>query len=235
MSGIRYPHLFKPIRLGGTVFKNRIFASPTGFRDFTAEDFITPDGCAYYERKALGGAASVCVGETCVSNAFGKHGEQHLVLDNPKAANSLGRLCNIVQRHGAVCSAELQHAGWAANRHRDTPGPAYAPIDGEHDGRFVPAMPDSAIEDTIEHWGRAAGFAKRVGFGMVTLHAGHGWQLHQWMSPLTNTRRDRWGVRLKTACACPFQFCSPYGAMSAQTIPSRCASPAPRLTKAGTA
>ncbi|MDR2357609.1 MAG: FAD-dependent oxidoreductase [Oscillospiraceae bacterium] len=193
MKSIKYPHLFEPIKLGNTIFKNRIFAAPTGFRDFTSEDFITPDGFAYYERKALGGAASVCVGETCVSNAFGKHGDQHLVLDNPKAANSLGRLCGIVQRHGAVCSAELQHAGWAANRHWNEPGPAYAPVEGEHDGRFVPAMPEEMIEATIEQWARAADFARRVGFGMVTVHAGHGWQLHQWMSPLTNTRKDRWG------------------------------------------
>jgi 2,4-dienoyl-CoA reductase-like NADH-dependent reductase (Old Yellow Enzyme family)/thioredoxin reductase len=203
MEGIKYPHLFEPIKLGDTIFKNRIFAAPTGFRDFTSEDFITPDGFAYYERKALGGAASVCVGETCVSNEFGKHGDQHLVLDNPKAANSLGRLCNTVQRHGAVCSAELQHAGWAANRHWNEPGPAYAPVEGEHDGRFVPAMPEEMIEATIEQWGRAAGFAKRVGFGMVTVHAGHGWQLHQWMSPLTNTRADRWGGSLENRMRLP--------------------------------
>ncbi|MDR1821932.1 MAG: 2-enoate reductase, partial [Oscillospiraceae bacterium] len=196
MNKLKYPHVFEPIKLGGTVFKNRIFASPTGFRDFTSEDFITPDGFAYYERKALGGAAMVCVGETCVSNAYGKHGDQHLVLDNPKAQNSLGRLCNTVQRHGTILSAELQHAGWAANRHWETPGPAYAPVDIERDGRFVPAMPEDMIEATIEQWGRAAGFAKQVGFGMVTVHAGHGWQLHQWLSPLTNTRKDKWGGSL---------------------------------------
>ncbi|MDR1589701.1 MAG: FAD-dependent oxidoreductase [Oscillospiraceae bacterium] len=203
MKSIKYPRVFEPIRLGHTLFKNRIFAAPTGFRDFTSEDFITPDGIAYYERKALGGAASVCVGETCVSGAYGKHGDQHLVLDDPKAANSLGRLCNTVQRHGAVCSAELQHAGWAANRHWSEPGPAYAPVEGEHDGRFVPAMPEEMIEATIEQWGRAAGFAKRVGFGMVTVHAGHGWQLHQWLSPLTNTRKDRWGGSLENRMRLP--------------------------------
>ena len=192
MGKLKYPHLFEPIKLGNTIFRNRIFASPTGFRDFTSEDFITPDGFAYYERKALGGAASVSVGETCVSNALGKHGDRHLVLDNPNAAISLGRLCSIVQRHGAICSAELQHAGWAANRKWKEPGPAYAPVEGEHDGRIVPAMSEEIIEETILEWGRAAGFAKKVGFGLVTIHAGHGWMLHQWMSPLTNTRKDRW-------------------------------------------
>jgi 2,4-dienoyl-CoA reductase-like NADH-dependent reductase (Old Yellow Enzyme family)/thioredoxin reductase len=193
MGNFKYPHIFKPIRLGSTLFKNRIFASPTGFRDFTAEDFLTPDGFAYYERKALGGVAAVCVGETCVSDALGKHGVQHLVLDNPKASNSYNRLCTVVGRHGTIVSAELQHAGWAANRHLTPPGLAYAPVEGEIDGRLVPAMPEALIEETIELWGRAAAFAKRCGFGMVTVHAGHGWLLHQWMSPISNTRKDKWG------------------------------------------
>jgi 2,4-dienoyl-CoA reductase-like NADH-dependent reductase (Old Yellow Enzyme family)/thioredoxin reductase len=193
MGNFKYPHVFEPIKLGDTLFRNRIFASPTGFRDFTSEDFLTPDGFAYYERKALGGVAAVCVGETCVSDAFGKHGIQHLVLDNPKASNSYNRLCSIIGRHGTIVSAELQHAGWAANRHLTPPGLAYAPVEGEIDGRFVPAMPEDMIEKTIEMWARAAAFAKSCGFGMVTVHAGHGWMLHQWMSPISNTRKDKWG------------------------------------------
>ena len=203
MGSLKYPHLFEPIKLGNRVFKNRIFAAPTGFRDFTSEDFLTPDGFAYYERKALGGAAAVCIGETCVSSALSKRGKIHVLLDDPKAANSLGRLCNIVQRHGAVCSAELQHSGWASNRYLDPPGLAYAPVEGEYDGRIVPAMPEDIIEETIEQWGRAAGFAKKVGFGMVMLHAGHGWMLHQWMSSISNTRTDKWGGSLENRMRLP--------------------------------
>ncbi|MFQ7549375.1 MAG: hypothetical protein ACLRMZ_02445 [Blautia marasmi] len=39
----------------------------------------------------------------------------------------------------------------------------------------------------------AALLAKKCGFGMVLVHAGHGWMLHQFLSPITNTRTDKWG------------------------------------------
>jgi 2,4-dienoyl-CoA reductase-like NADH-dependent reductase (Old Yellow Enzyme family) len=193
MNELKYPNLFSPIRLGGTLFKNRLFASPTGVRNFTSEGFMTPDGFAYYERKAIGGAASVCVGECAVDSLYGRHGTPYHVLDQPKAAYSFNRLTTLISRHGAVPSAELMHAGLAANGGDTPPGPAFAPVDTIVNGRKIPAMPEEIIERTINAYAEAAAFAKRCGFGMVTIHAGHGWLLHQFMSPLTNTRKDKWG------------------------------------------
>lgn len=37
MQSFKYPHLFTPIRIGGTWFRNRIFAAPTGHQDLTPE------------------------------------------------------------------------------------------------------------------------------------------------------------------------------------------------------
>ena len=59
--------------------------------------------------------------------------------------------------------------------------------------RIVPEMPEEIIEPTIEKYVQAALTAKRAGFGMVLIHAGHGWLLHQFVSPILNTRRDKWG------------------------------------------
>ena len=62
MANGKYKHLFQPIVLGKQVFRNRIFNSPTGIPEFPIQDCIH-----YYERKALGGAASVCIGDACPS------------------------------------------------------------------------------------------------------------------------------------------------------------------------
>ena len=63
---MKYENLFKPIRLGNTLFRNRIFASPQGFYNVGADCFPNPETAAYYERKAIGGFASICVGDCIV-------------------------------------------------------------------------------------------------------------------------------------------------------------------------
>jgi 2,4-dienoyl-CoA reductase-like NADH-dependent reductase (Old Yellow Enzyme family) len=190
---MKYQRLFEPIMLGGTLFKNRLFAAPTGVRDFTSDGQITGSGIAYYERKAIGGAAAVTVGECNVDSRLGMHGTVHLVTDKPEHSNSYCRLASSISRHGAVASAELMHAGWAANRMLNPPGAAYAPVEREVMGRLVPAMTEAVMERTIEMFAKGAAFMKRCGFGMVTIHGGHGWLFSQWMSPLINTRTDKWG------------------------------------------
>lgn len=57
----------------------------------------------------------------------------------------------------------------------------------------VRAMTEEQIEKMIQRYVDAALFARQCGFGMITLHGGHGWQMHQFISPRDNKRKDRWG------------------------------------------
>ena len=61
-------------------------------------------------------------------------------------------------------------------------------------------MPEEVIEETIEAFGNAAAFAKFCGFGLVTIHAGHGWLLNQFLDPNVNDRKDEWGGSLENRC-----------------------------------
>jgi 2,4-dienoyl-CoA reductase-like NADH-dependent reductase (Old Yellow Enzyme family) len=63
--------LFEPIRLGKTVFRNRVFASPISERGVDSLYRPNAEGIAFYEQKAMGGAASVCIGDCVVDT---KHG-----------------------------------------------------------------------------------------------------------------------------------------------------------------
>jgi 2,4-dienoyl-CoA reductase-like NADH-dependent reductase (Old Yellow Enzyme family)/thioredoxin reductase len=203
MYKTKYPHLFTPIKLGGTLFRNRIFGAPTGYQDLTSERFPTPEATAYYARKAMGGAASVAVGECVVDSRSGKGGINHVPLDNPDALGSLSALADGISRYGAVAVAELQHAGMYAQESQKMGNRVYGPVDIENihgevvhsagDATRVYAMTEEIIEETIEAYADAAFFAKRCGFGMVLIHGGHGWLISQFLSPYINTRKDRWG------------------------------------------
>ena len=58
MYQIKYPNLFRPLKLGRVILRNRIFAAPTGYCDLTRENIATEPLMAYYEAKARGGAAA---------------------------------------------------------------------------------------------------------------------------------------------------------------------------------
>ncbi|WP_230397394.1 NAD(P)/FAD-dependent oxidoreductase [Novisyntrophococcus fermenticellae] len=193
----KYNELFNPIVLGTTQFRNRIFASPIGLVHF--QDNLHPDEklIAYYERKAQGGSATVSVGSAAADNGRSIIGPT-LRLDDPTALAPHYRLSQCISRHGAIADIELIHAG--ANAYYAKLGfgneiyGAFPSINGL--GMEVPGMPEEVIFDTIEKFGDAAQMAKHCGYGMVTIHAGHGWLFNQFLGP-ENNRKDQWGGNME--------------------------------------
>ncbi len=183
---LKYPHLFSPIKVGNVVFRNRIFASPTGWVDIRKDFTLGDDAAEYYARKAKGGAASVCIGECQVDHPRGSRGGACVDLSNLFGLFYLGKIADKIKRHGAVASAELSHCGRYG-------GAGLGPSEGEVDGRPIKAYTTKDIEEIIEAYGRAAFNAKFQGFNMVTVHGGHGWLPEQFFSEYTNTRTDEWG------------------------------------------
>ena len=197
MNACKYPHLFEPIKLGGALFRNRIFASPTDYPYFSHGNHASPFNISYFERKAMGGAASVAVGDCVVDAKRGLFTPHHLLFDDPEALPSLSQLADAITSHGAVASAELIHGGMFSFGSHAAGNKIYGPVDTIHNGVEITEMPEAVIEETIEAFANAAAFAKYCGFGMVTVHGGHGWLLHQFLMPQLNTRKDKWGGSLE--------------------------------------
>ena len=199
-----YPHLFTPIRLGKQWFRNRIFASPMSGRSLDSENRPTAECVAFYEEKARGGAASVCLGDCCVDSVNGLFGENMVRADDPGNHHAFNMFSNGISRYGCVASAELSHAGLYAYATRAAGRTVYGPVDGvTAAGGEYREMPEELIEATIARFADAAAFFKSCGFGMVTVHMGHGWGLSQFLSSKVNTRTDRWGGSLENRCRMP--------------------------------
>ena len=200
MYQCKYPHLFTPVRLGNTWFRNRLFAAPVGYEYFTEENYPTQEAVAFYERKAMGGAATVCIGSAAVDHRHGVIGKTDICLDDPNALPSVRRLATAISRHGAVANIELQHTGANSYICAARGEQLYGAVAGVNAlGMEVPEMPEEVILRTIEAYADAAAFAKFCGFGMVTIHAGHGWLLSEFMGP-RNNRKDRWGGSMENRC-----------------------------------
>ena len=194
MSNLKYPNLFSPLRVRGAVFKNRIFAAPQGFYNTGSDFWPNADCAAYFEAKARGGMASICVGDCIVDSETGAAFAGLYRIDDIRSMPGFAGLAAAVSRHGCVASAELSHAGMYAHSVYAAGRPMYGPV-AIKDGKYgeVTEMPEEIILRIIDAFGKAAAFAKKAGFGMVTIHAGHGWLLPQFWSKQLNTRKDKWG------------------------------------------
>ena len=189
----KYPKLLSPIKLAGLTLKNRIFSAPTSLSELGPDTKYTKEAYEYYKLRAAGGAAVVCVGEVIVDLANGKSHPEQIGIDDPRNSSAFCKLVDAIHSHGAAASAELDHGGalCAPEFLGKTPAGPSAYVDSW--GDEVRAMTEKEILHAARMFGQAAATAKRYGFDMVTVHAGHGWLIHQFLSPLTNFRTDKWG------------------------------------------
>ncbi len=213
MYKCKYPHLFEPIILANTYFKNRIFASPQGPGQNSYGNVPTDQTVAFYERKAMGGAAAVCMGDCTVDSELGMGNGIHVHLDDWSSRIQLNRMARDLSRHGAVGSLELNHCGSSSRTSYDHGNKIYGPIAKEtvnfhhpEQSIYAEEMPPEIIERTIRKFADAAFYAKSVGFGMVTIHGGHGWLITQFMHP-TNNRKDEWGGSFENRMRFPLAVC----------------------------
>ena len=192
-----YAHLFQPLRLGRTVLKNRIEAAPVSVANLTPQAHFTPDNIAIFERKAKGGAAIVNMGEARIDLKTGISHLLCLALDDPEVMPSLILATDAIRRHNAIPAIEILHPGGRANpEYYD--GRIWAPSDAPgHLGKDYTALDEKTIDYIVNCFANAAEMAWLGGVEMVMIHGGHGWLLHEFLSPLNNHRTDKFGGSLE--------------------------------------
>ena len=196
-----FPNLLAPVKIGNVMFRNRMFCAPTGHTDIVYDGQPSMDAVMYFERKAMGGAATIACGEVVVDPDEFADGRWPREITRTSNYN-YPRLASAINRQGAVSVIELQFTG-VNSRDRGTrrDDPAWGPVAMTlPNGVKVAAMDDARIQEVIDGFGKAALAAKNAGFGMVCLHGAHGWGLQQFMSPTMNTRTDKWGGNPENRC-----------------------------------
>ena len=206
----KYAHLLSPLTIGSVTLKNRIMAAPTSFFDLGEKGHLTQAAIAHFEERARGGAAVVCIGDACVEKATGQHCfnqphyMKHVFMDDHGARPGLATYADAMHAYGALANIELSHGGNMSSpvslEGRNPIGPSgYT----DKNGKVIEEMDEALIDHICNAFASAALTAKQCGFDMCMVHAGHGWLLHQFLSPLTNFRKDRFGGSLENRALFP--------------------------------
>jgi len=187
------PAFARPLDLGPVRLRNRFVSAPME-RNYCAPDgSMTDEYIAYLERRAAGGAALVFT-EACYVRADGKGRIRQMGIDDDALVPGITRMVDAIHAHGALAGVELNHGGRTAQGAVSgfvpvAPTPIPCTVVG---GEMPEQLDDADIEHIIECFGDAAARCARAGVDVISLHGGHGYLIHQFLSPAYNKRTDRW-------------------------------------------
>lgn len=200
----REPLLFQPITFRGITSRNRIMLSP--MCQYSAIDGVPNDWhFMHLGARAAGGAGIVCAEATHVE-PIGRISPRCLGLWNAEQADAFARIARFVEGQGAVPGIQLAHAGrkasvsppWEGTRQLgideggwETIGPS--PIAYAEGFRQPREMSEADIARVIDMMVSSTVLARKAGFKLLEIHAAHGYLLHEFFSPLSNKRTDRYG------------------------------------------
>ncbi|NPC68795.1 NADH:flavin oxidoreductase/NADH oxidase [Corallococcus sp. AB004] len=196
--------LFSPLKLRDITLRNRVVVSP--MCQYSSEDgFANEWHVVHLGSRAVGGAGLVVTEATAVEPE-GRISPQDLGLWQDAHVEQLARINRFMHQNGAASGVQLAHAGRKASTPR--PWDAGKRVEPEHggwqvlgptteafeEGYPVPtALDEAGIQRIVKAFADAAVRAKAAGFQVIELHAAHGYLLHEFLSPLSNKRTDKYG------------------------------------------
>lgn len=202
----RESKVFTPGKIGDLELRNRTIRSGC-FEGMC--DHATPSDALieHHRRVAAGGIGMTTVAYCAVSGdgvAFG-----HEMWMREEIIPILKRLTDAVHGEGAAASIQLGHCGFFANKSvtgRTPIGPSRKLCLFRYS--VCRAMNEEDMERVRHDFGKSAKMAMRAGFDAIEIHAGHGYLLSQFLSPWTNSRKDRYGGSLENRLRFPASIVS---------------------------
>ncbi|MCK5700382.1 MAG: NADH:flavin oxidoreductase [Cyclobacteriaceae bacterium] len=187
--------LFTPYKLGPVTLRNRVIRA-AAFEGMCPNNSPSDDLVNYHQAVAAGGVGMTTVAYAAVDRS-GLSFPHQLWLRN-EVVPKLKTLTNAVHKEGAVCSIQIGHCGNMA-KSSVTGSRSIAPTSriNLYGPTFPRAMTNTDISSMATAFGNAVHLARVSGFDAVEVHAGHGYLISQFLSPLTNNRNDEFGGSLE--------------------------------------
>jgi 2,4-dienoyl-CoA reductase-like NADH-dependent reductase (Old Yellow Enzyme family) len=198
------PHLFDPLPIRSLTLSNRIIVSP--MCQYSSVDGFSNDWhYVHLGSRATGGAALVFTEASGVT-ADGRISPQDLGIYDEGHVAGLGRIVHFIHGQQTLAGMQLAHAGrkgstarpWEGGRAISPSNGGWEPVGPTGEaftaGYPVPrALAAAEIAAIVDAFRAAARRALAAGFDVVEIHAAHGYLIHEFLSPLVNTRTDQYG------------------------------------------
>ncbi|MBS4173385.1 NADPH dehydrogenase NamA [Bacillus sp. FJAT-49736] len=183
--------LFEPYKLKNITIKNRIVMSPMCMYSCHNEDGkVTDWHYTHYTSRAVGQVGLIILEATAVTPQ-GRISPQDLGIWSDEHIEGLSKLVGMIKEHGSVAGIQIAHAGRKAVLDGEIIAPSAIAFNEKMKTPKEMSMED--IKETIEAFKQGALRAKKAGFDVIELHGAHGYLINEFLSPLSNHRKDDYG------------------------------------------
>jgi len=182
--------------------------------------------------RAVGGAGLVFT-EAAAVTAQGRISPQDAGIWNDTQAQAWRPIVDFIRSQGAVAGIQLAHAGFKGSTHRpwddyhgavagweggwQPVGPTVTPFSDDYP--TPRALGTSEVAGVVGAFVAAARRALDSGFQVLEVHAAHGYLLHEFLSPLSNTRVDIYGGCRENRMRLPLEVVRSVRAEAGEQVP----------------
>jgi 2,4-dienoyl-CoA reductase-like NADH-dependent reductase (Old Yellow Enzyme family) len=206
--------LFSPIRIRNLELKNRIVCSP--MCQYSAQDGVPNNWhLVHLGSRAVGGTALIIAEATGVSPE-GRISDGDLGIWNEEQTKAFKPITEFIKSQNSIPGIQLAHAGRKAStpapwQKQIDPGKAWTPLAPSaipfDDNHQTPSeMAEKDLDVVRKQFAEAAKNSLQAGFQVVEIHMAHGYLLNEFLSPLSNHRKDQFGGSLKNRMRFPLSI-----------------------------
>ena len=186
-----FPLLASPFSLRGRTLRNRIAHASMTTR-MAAAQRVTQGLIDYFESRAKGGASLIVTEPLAILSSQTGEANKVCVYDD-READGLKRWADAIERHDCRLLGQLQEPGRGSHQGRRPSAFSASSLPDALSWTSPRAFSVTEIERVVAEFGAAAGRLAKAGFSGVELSCGHGHLIHQFLSPQSNIREDRYG------------------------------------------
>jgi 2,4-dienoyl-CoA reductase-like NADH-dependent reductase (Old Yellow Enzyme family) len=203
-EGAGYPTLLSPISIGPMRCRNRVVQTAHS-KLFIERGLETQRNRDYQRERARGGVGLVITGNHLVHPTSPSRHFAAAYVDGAISANR--KVTAAVHEEGGRIICQLNHLGVNETPAMDDLTPYWGPssIRAHTTGEIGKAMELTDIQELVSYWGDCAAACRDAGFDGVELHMGHGWLLHEFLSPIWNHRTDDYGGSFENRLRLPLE------------------------------
>lgn len=214
----RYTHVFRPIRIRGVDFKNRVTLAPTTPLLSTPDGYVTRELVDWLRMFARGGVCTLYLGNCSIDIKESHDQPFQLDLGTDDCIYTLSLYADMCKQYGCHASLEINHAGegvpFEMTGHAPYSSSSFICEDevlraARNNREPIPTieMSKEKIRETVEKFGMAAARMKRAGMDIVMVHGAHGNLISQFTSPYFNRRTDEYGGSTKNRARFAIEVC----------------------------